>query len=89
MTFDALIDEVHALGAELVVIGGVVKLIGDRSRITPDLRAELHAARDALFLYLRSHPCTGCGQHAFPQPGAICFWCRYPDARRRGAAGQR
>jgi len=28
-----VIDEVHAVGAELTVIGGVVKLVGDRSRV--------------------------------------------------------
>ena len=72
----ALIDQVHALGAELVVIGGVVKLVGDRSRISPDLRARLHEARDALLDHLRPHVCADCGMHRFRQTGTVCYWCQ-------------
>jgi hypothetical protein len=78
----ALIDEVHAAGAELVVIGGVVKLIGDRSRVSPDLRARLHAVRDALLDHLRPHPCVGCGRHWFRDPGQTCYWCRGRESAR-------
>jgi hypothetical protein len=72
----ALIDEVHALGAELVVIGGVVKLIGDRSQVSPDLRERLHAVRDVLLDEFRPHVCPDCGMHWFRQAGTVCYWCQ-------------
>ena len=72
----AMIDEVHAAGAELVVLGGVLKLVGDRSSMTPDLRARLHDARDALLDHLRPHVCGTCGMHWFQQPGTVCYWCQ-------------
>lgn len=78
-----LIDEVHALRAELVVIGGAVKLAGDRSQVSPGLRARLHAARDALLDHLQPHVCADCGMHWFRQAGTVCYWCQGKRANQR------
>jgi hypothetical protein len=79
---NALIDEVHRVGAELVVMNGALKLVGDRSRITADLRARLRAKRDELIAYLRPHPCVDCGHHLFADPGTVCYWCQRRPADR-------
>ncbi len=72
----ALLDELHALGGELVVISGELRLIGDRSRVGADLRARLRERRAELLEHLRPHQCVTCGRHSVPVPGVVCFWCR-------------
>jgi TubC N-terminal docking domain len=71
-----LLDEVHATGAELVVLAGGLRLVGDRSRVTDELRARLRANKPELLKYLRPHPCTRCGRFWFREAGVVCYWCR-------------
>jgi len=79
----ALLDELHGTtGAELVVPKGELRLIGDRSRVSDDLRARLHAVREELFEHLRSRPCAACGRFFFSEPNTLCFWCRQLTANR-------
>lgn len=70
-----LLDELHAAGAELVLISGELRLIGNRSGISPDLRSRLRAARPELLDHLRPHPCADCGRFWFREAGTVCYWC--------------
>jgi hypothetical protein len=61
---EALLDELHTAGAELVVLNGALHLVGDRLRLTPDLRARLRVQKPALFESLCPYPCARCGGFA-------------------------
>jgi hypothetical protein len=78
-----LLDELHrTTRAELVVLKGELRLIGDRSQVSDDLRARLHAVREELLEHLTPRPCAGCGRFFFPEPNTLCFWCRQRTAKR-------
>lgn len=72
----ALVRAVHEAGAEIVWMRGAIKLVGDYARVSPELRAQVRANRDALLDYLRPHPCVGCGRYLFRDPGQTCYWCQ-------------
>ena len=77
MTATELLDRVHAVGAEVVYLGGGELWLRDPKRaVTSDLRATLIQHRAELLDVLRPHPCIVCGKLAFPVAGVTCYWCR-------------
>ena len=72
-----LLDQLHALGAELVRVGpDRLRLYDPQGAVTSALRDELRARKTELLAYLAPHPCASCGWHLFPSEGNICYWCR-------------
>ena len=82
---DTVNIDARALRGDLRERGARVSLDGDSFNVRPagavtaELAVPLREYREEVVAYLDRRPtwpCSRCGNHCFPTPGTICYWCQ-------------
>lgn len=71
-----ILNHLRSAGAIVRVEGEELRVRAPAGVLTEELRASLRARKREMVRLLSSYPCTSCGQHAFPEPGTVCSWCK-------------
>ena len=71
-----LLRQVYSMGGWIARNGDQLRLLAVPGSLPLSFVSQLSAHRSEILELLTSYPCSGCGRHAFPTLGTLCYWCR-------------